>query len=232
MIEGIKKNLEKHLVPLGITAAIGGFINDVISPLLDFAYPLLIATACGFGLSLLSIIFFNKDKFLSLREKAISASIFFGVFLVVWLVYTPFAQTAPDNGYLASNVPAISSLQKILFQIKDDTTAIRQSTQRIENQVGDFKVQLRQVEQSGGINPNPITPQDYYQNAVLNKQAGKNQEALKNYEFVLDSYPVFIDPYLDWLELAKNEQDLDITKLKIENWISGVEKAGDKKIVI
>ncbi|MBK8551708.1 MAG: hypothetical protein IPL53_11850 [Ignavibacteria bacterium] len=200
-----KDFFKKSLVPMSLIGSVGAFIGDVLKPFADFGWIFLLISVAGaaiFGIVLLH--FKRKEGQIVHRQKFVAGFLFFLIFAVMWAVYIPISKAGPAQGYLADNIDAISMLQRDVLKIGEDVTEIKGDVKKIDSKLDNITAKITQVDLNGGIISDPRTPQEWYSNAVLYKLKGMNEDAIKAFEKFFNFNIIYIDPYLQYIEVAKN----------------------------
>lgn len=196
---------KKSLVPMSLIGTVGAFIGDVLKPFADFGWIFLIISLIGaiiFGVILLY--FKNKEGKIVHKEKWVAGFIFFVIFALMWGVYIPISHAGPSQGYLADNIDAISRLQTDVLKIGEDVSEIKGDVKNIDKKLDNITAKITQIDLNAGIISDPRTPQEWYSNAVLYKLKGMNEDAIRAFEKLFDYNVNYIDPYLQYIEIAKN----------------------------
>lgn len=201
----IKNFFKKSLVPLGLVGSIGGFIGDVLKPFADFGFIFLLISLAGALITGISLLYFkNKEGKIIHKEKWVAGFLFFLLFALMWGIYIPISKAGPPQGYLADNIDAISRLQTDVLKIGEDVTEIKGDVKKIDSKLDNITAKITQVDLNGGIISDPRTPQEWYSNAVLYKLKGMNEDAIKAFEKFFNFNVTYLDPYLQYIEVAKN----------------------------
>ena len=201
----IKSFFKKSLVPLGLVGSIGGFIGDVLKPFANFGFIFLMISLAGLIITGGALLYFKKKEGQVVhKEKWVAGCIFFALFALMWGIYIPIANAGPPQGYLADNIDAISKLQTDVLKIGEDVTEIKGDVKKIDSKLDNITAKITQVDLNGGIISDPRTPQEWYSNAVLYKLKGMNEDAIKAFEKFFNFNIVYVDPYLQYIEVAKN----------------------------
>lgn len=201
----IKSFFKKSLVPLGLVGSIGGFIGDVLKPFANFGFIFLMISLAGLIITGGALLYFKKKEGqVAHKEKWVAGCIFFALFALMWGIYIPIANAGPPQGYLADNIDAISKLQTDVLKIGEDVTEIKGDVKKIDSKLDNITAKITQVDLNGGIISDPRTPQEWYSNAVLYKLKGMNEDAIKAFEKFFNFNIIYVDPYLQYIEVAKN----------------------------
>lgn len=201
----IKSFFKKSLVPLGLVGSIGGFIGDVLKPFANFGFIFLMISLAGLIITGGALLYFKKKEGKVVhKEKWVAGCIFFALFALMWGIYIPIANAGPPQGYLADNIDAISKLQTDVLKIGEDVTEIKGDVKKIDSKLDNITAKITQVDLNGGIISDPRTPQEWYSNAVLYKLKGMNEDAIKAFEKFFNFNIIYVDPYLQYIEVAKN----------------------------
>ncbi len=201
----VKSFFRKSLVPLGLVGSVGGFISDVLKPFADFGFIFLMISLAGALITGISLLYFKRREGKIIhKEKWVAGFIFFALFAMMWGIYIPISKAGPPNGYLADNVDAISRLQKDVLKIGEDVTEIKGDVKKIDSKLDNITAKITQVDLNGGIISDPRTPQEWYSNAVLYKLKGMNEDAIKAFEKFFNFNIIYLDPYLQYIEVAGN----------------------------
>lgn len=204
MSELIKEYLKKNAPTFGIISAVGGFVTDVLAPLANFAFYLLIASLGGLVATWLYYQFANRDQKVTKQEAALTKLVFFGFFVVIWGLLSFVHMIGPPNGVVAETIPGVESIQESLGIIGKDVKAIKSDTEQILAELQEIKGQLANA-QSGSISASPNTAVDWYTNAVLYASQGDDEKAIEAYMKFFDyGYP-YNDAYLTFNTMARGE---------------------------
>lgn len=204
MSELIKEYLKKNGPAFGIISAVGGFVTDVLAPLANFAFYLLIASLGGLVATWLYYQFINRDQKITKQEAALTKLVFFGFFAVIWGILSFVHIIGPTNGVVAEAIPGIEQVQESLGIIQKDVQAIKSDTEQILAELRDIKAQLANA-QSGSISTNPSSAVDWYTNAILYASQGQTEKSIEAYmEFFDYGYP-YNDAYLTFNTIARGE---------------------------
>lgn len=220
MIDSIKQYIRQNLPLFGTIGGIGGFVNDVLSPLANLSLYLLIASLVGVGVTSVFYLYFKRDNVVTKQEAAKTRVVFFGVFAIIWAVFAMVHVLGPTNGVLAATVPGVEDLQRSIGILQEDVDEIRKTTADIKSdttaillQLGELKADLQAAEQ-GSIIAKPDSAEEWYGNAVLYASQGKNEEAVTAYQaFFAYGYP-YIDAYQNFNLVAKYA----MTKTELANF--------------
>lgn len=224
-----KSFLKKSLVPLGLIGSAGGFIGDVLKPFADFGLIFLLVSLTGVLITGGSLFYYKRrEGKIEHKEKLIAGFFFFAIFSLLWIIYIPISKASPPNGYLADNIDAISKLQTEVLKIGKDVTEIKSDVKKIDSKLDNLTAKITQVDLNGGIISDPRTPQEWYSNAVLYKLKGMNEDAIKAFEKLFDFNILYIDPYLQYIEIAKNVKGFEYQK---EFFTKLSEKYGENETV-
>ncbi len=133
------KVTRKATAPLGIIAAVGGFLGDVILPLLDLAPWVAGISLLAFIGSLAAYFMYKATPEKELGETLIPASLVLTAgSTIIFAIYAVAFNNAPDNGYLATNIEPVAALQSSLLGLEEDVAEIRETTERTEELVTDI----------------------------------------------------------------------------------------------
>lgn len=122
--------------PLGILAAVGGFLGDVILPLLDLAPWVAGISFLAFVGSVVAFFMFKATPEKELAESLIPASMVLTAgSTIIFAIYAVAFNNAPERGYLAENIEPIAAVQSSLLGIEADVEEIRETTERTEDLV-------------------------------------------------------------------------------------------------
>lgn len=215
MIAGISMRpfLRKSLTPLTLVGSVGAFIGDVLKPFADFGFIFLIISLTGAAITGIALwMFKKKEGKIVHREKWVAGFLFFTIFAVMWIVYIPISKAGPPQGYFADNVDAIAKLQSDVLKIGQDVTEIKGDVKKIDSKLDNLTAKITQVDLNGGIISDPRTPQEWYSNAVLYKLKGMNEDAIRAFEKLFDYNVMYVDPYLQYIEVTKNVKGYDYLK--------------------
>lgn len=134
----LAKVSRKMLGPLGTLAAIGGFLGDVILPLLDLAPWVAGFSFLAFVGSVVAFFMYKATPERELAETLIPAAIVLAAgSTIVFTGYTVLFNNAPDRGYLATNIEPIAIVQSSLLSLEAEVEEIRETTARTEDLVGE-----------------------------------------------------------------------------------------------
>ncbi len=134
----LAKVTRKMLGPLGTIAAIGGFLGDVILPLLDLAPWVAGLSFLAFVGTVVAFFMFKATPERELAETLIPAAMVLAAgSTIVFSVYTIAFNNAPDRGYLATNIEPIAVVQSSLLSLEAEVEEIRETTARTEDLVGE-----------------------------------------------------------------------------------------------
>ena len=122
--------------PLGIVAAVGGFLGDVILPLLDLAPWVAGISFLAFVGSVVAFFMFKATPEKELAESLIPASMVLTAgSTIIFAIYAVVFNNAPEKGYLAENIEPIAAVQSSLLGLEADVEEIRETTERTEDLV-------------------------------------------------------------------------------------------------
>lgn len=139
-----------------------------------------------------------------------------------------------DKGVLASTIPGLEKLQNSLFRveqkiegvkndtqvirkdtgairedaavIRNDTAAVRQDTTRIAASVEEIAKRFDSLASTGGLIPNPTTPEAHYHNARFQEVSGNFAAARKEYADYLMANLDVLDPWLSYSAMLKVQE--------------------------
>ncbi|HMS63713.1 MAG TPA: hypothetical protein PKD83_00505 [Ignavibacteria bacterium] len=209
----IKNFFKKSLVPVTLVGSVGGFISDVLKPFADFGFIFLLTALAGALITGIFLIYFKtKEGKIVHKEKWVAGFLFFVLFAMMWGIYIPISKAGPPQGYLANNIDAISKLQSDVLKIGEDVTEIKGDVKKVDSKLDNLTAKITQVDLNGGIISDPRTPQEWYSNAVLYKLKGMNEDAIKAFEKFFNFNIIYIDPYLQYIEVTKNVKGTDYLK--------------------
>ncbi len=205
----VSKHLRDQVGPLAGIAAVGGFVNDVLRPLANFAVVFLVISVVGVVVCLVMLYWFKKDGKFDKKERMLSKAMFFGILSAIWAVVLPF-YTPTSNGYLAENIESVADLQKSLLGLEEDVSDIKENTEQILENLDNVELQIAQVDESAGVISDPKTPQQYFNNAVVSLRKGENSNAQMYFEELFTFNLAYLDPHLMYLDLraADSKEDL------------------------
>ncbi|MFT5193310.1 MAG: hypothetical protein ACI85U_000314 [Candidatus Promineifilaceae bacterium] len=124
--------------PLGILAALGGFLGDVILPLLDLAPWVSGICFVVFVGSIIAFFMYKATPEKELAESLIPAAMVMSAgATIIFAVYAVVFDNAPEKGYLAENIQPIAALQSSLLGLEADVEEIRETTERTEDLLQD-----------------------------------------------------------------------------------------------
>lgn len=204
------ETFKKTGVAMGAVGAFAGFIADVLQPLAPLAgYVLLGSTAAVVVLCLLSALVKGARKWaVPITLLSFMVGVFCGVVLGL-----QSGEEGAKRGFVASNVPAVASLQESLGVIQKDVAEIKETTNRIEQKtdqviesVETIAETFNELANQGGIIPNPETPQQFYHNARLQELKSDYAGARRSYLEYFKSDLEFLDPHLRFQEFLKVQE--------------------------
>ncbi|MEM8860116.1 MAG: hypothetical protein AAGD96_17430 [Chloroflexota bacterium] len=122
--------------PLGIIAAVGGFLGDVILPLIDLA-----PWVAGFSFlifvgSVVAFFMFKATPEKEMAESMIPAAMVLSAgSTVIFIIFSVAFNAAPERGYLAENIEPLAAVQSSLLGLEAEVEEIRETTERTEDLV-------------------------------------------------------------------------------------------------
>ena len=226
MTDLLKEYLKKNAPTFGIISAVGGFVTDVLAPLANFAFYLLLASLGGLAATGLYYMMANRDKKITKNEAALTKIVFFAFFVVIWGLLSFVHVIGPDNGVVAATVPGVESLQESLGIIQQDVKDIKADTEQILLELQDIKSDLENAH-TGSITSNPDSPEEWYTNAILYASQGDDDKAVEAYEeFFAYGYP-YIDAYQNFNLIARNE----LSKKELTNFYTDLSESQPSNVV-
>ncbi|MFT7586860.1 MAG: tetratricopeptide (TPR) repeat protein [Cellvibrionaceae bacterium] len=144
------------LGPLGIIVAVGGFVGDVLQPLLNLAPWVATVSFVIFIGSTIMLVLYRRTAEVELAESLIPAVMVLAAgSTLVFTGYATIYRNAPDRGYIADNVEPVAQLQNTLFGLEEQIEEIGETVERTEDLVievatiqADTSVQIDQVDQT------------------------------------------------------------------------------------
>ena len=219
-MQSARKIIKNAAAPLGIIGAVGGFIGDVISPLIDLA-PWVAAISFAVALiSLVVVLMFHRQPGRQQGEQAALGVLVISVCgALIFGVWTLILAQAPPRGYLATNVEPIAQLQASVLGLQSDVTEIKATTNQTAQQVIESATaqatNFTQLQASfaallgkGDLVPNPTTPQEWYANARVYQLKGDTANAIKSFEGYFPFKLDYVDPYVEYASLIKTTEGL------------------------
>ena len=131
-----RKIFNRMLGPLGAIAAIGGFVGDVLQPLLDIA-----PFAAGISLiifigALIALFFYRQTSTVELAESLIPAVLIISAgSTIIFTGYSVMWDEAPERGYIATNVEPVGRAQASLLGLEQEIAEIGETVARTEELV-------------------------------------------------------------------------------------------------
>jgi len=198
------------LVVTGWLCTLGGLVADVLQPIAPFAFYVFVCAAIA--LVLLCILYFRgKRDLLGAVAFAGLATIIFGL-----LSLLQSGDEAQERGIVAAAVPAVASLQQSLGiidekldAIKEDTVALRQSSERLEANSASIMRSLEEIREGfnrDGIIAQPESPEEHYHNARLHELEGDYSAARRSYLEYFSSELPLLDPHLRFIAFLKVQE--------------------------
>ena len=216
----VRKILRNAAAPLGLIGAVGGFIGDVISPLIDLA-PWVAAISFAIALiALVIVLWFHRQPGRQQGEQAALGVLVVSVCgALIFGVWSLILANAPPRGYLAENVEPIAQLQASVLGIQQDVADIKQTTTQTAQQVQEIATaqasNFNQLQASfaallgkGDVVPNPSTPQEWYANARVYQLKGDTANAIKSFEGYFPFKLDYVDPFVEYANLIKATEGL------------------------
>jgi len=221
----------KATAPLfGMLAALGGFIADVLQPILPFISYIFYASALAFAAIVIALVIKA-----SLRSTAIEAMVFsFAMMAVSGVIYFYQTKESAHSGVLAHSISAIGDFQVALGLIDQKLSDIKESTQRIEKttertakkldavgqdtkalaantkRIADsIELTLNELLKSGGIIKHPNSPQEFYANARMYELQGDSANARRSYVKFIQFDVDYLDPHLQYQTFLKVQNGLE-----------------------
>lgn len=210
--------------PVGLIGAVGGFLSDVLLPLANFA-PVVFAfsvIATAFAYAWLFLVFRRMGQSKAFDSWAMGTLLAAFSSAMIFGLWSILLSVAPPQGFLASTVDPIADIQARLLGIEQSVGAIEQTTGQTATQVvqsataqaegfASLEQALANI-QSGQqvIIENPVTPQDWYNNARIYQLRGDTGNAIAAYEGFIESSPdlEFVDPFEDYADLLTATQGI------------------------
>lgn len=130
----VRKLFNRMLGPLGIIAAVGGFVGDVLQPLLDLAPWVAGVSFMVFVGSTVALFAYRRTADVELAESLTPAIMVLSAgSTIIFAGYSLLFMNAPDRGYIADNVQPVAELQNTLFGLEAQLEDIRETTERTED---------------------------------------------------------------------------------------------------
>lgn len=208
-------------------AAVGGFVSDVLQPIGPFSFYLFLLSvlvAVGTGIWM-----WNRRRidYISCGPTCSRICYFAAVSSVIlgvtWIFFT---STKPEEGFLASKIPAVEELQKSVWGVKKsvermESTVIQVSTDvtEIKTDVKDISKGVTSIGKMGGIITNPTTPVELYNNALIYKERGDASSQRDVLESFVGMGVQKIEPYEMLIEVIKGMEGLDGARKAYETLI-------------
>lgn len=210
MLQTTQLYLKKNAPLFGLIGGAGGFFGDVLAPLANFSFYLLVASLIGVGIMAGIYYISHRDNKVTKKEAALTRLAFFGIFTLIWGFFSFVHVVGPSNGVMAASIPGIEKLQESIgileagvVELQETTSEIKGDTEMILLELQDLRGEL-EAAQSGSITSHPDSPEAWYTNAILYASQGDDDEAVEAYEeFFAYGYP-YIDAYQNFNLLAKN----------------------------
>jgi tetratricopeptide (TPR) repeat protein len=207
------------------SAAIGGFVADVLQPIAPvslylFILSIICAIVSGMGAWLL------RQKIESNMRRRSSlfcsfttvCSILFGV---TWFLFTA---SCPDKGFLATRIDAIDSIQASLLGVQQSVDRIESTVSQVSTDVGTIKSDVKDISigvsglgKMGGIITNPTTPVEFYNNALIYKERGDVASQRKALEAFVKTGEQKIEPFEMLDDVLKGMEGPEGAKKAYEN---------------
>lgn len=215
---------KKSSGPLAIIATVGGFLSDVILPLLDLAPWIAGISFLAFVGSVVAFFMFKATPEKELGESLVPASMVLTAgSTIIFAIYAVVFNNAPEKGYLAENVQPIAAVQASLLWLEADVEEIRETTERTEDlvqeiadaqEIGFAELQeaFANLQASDTIIEDPETPQEWYSNARFHQLKGNTAEAVKAYEGYIPFGLEFVDPLQEYANLLNSTQGIGKTR--------------------
>ena len=169
----MRKVFNRMLGPLGMIAAIGGFVGDVLQPLLDLAPWVATISFIAFLGSIVALILYRRTAEVELAESLIPAILVLAAgSTIIFTGYSVLFRNAPERGYIADNVEPMAQLQNTLFGLEEQIEEIGETVVRTEDLVeevateqADTAAQIDEVDQTVNENQELL-------NQVIDNQTG------------------------------------------------------------
>lgn len=211
-------------------AAVGGFLSDVVEPLVPLSnYVFWASLVATIGLSL-ALIFIRASRPRLL--PALVLTVFFLAFSGVLVAFQ--TKETEARGVLATQFPFIAELQQALGLISKNIADIKETTSRTAEAVGRVEdstkrtesatqsiarstdrmaVTLEAIQQgfagltkSGGVIENAARPEEHYHNARLYEQRGDYGNARRSYNAFFAFHLDLLDPHLRYQSFLKVQE--------------------------
>ena len=220
MSNAIPNHLRQQATILGLIGAVGGFVSDVLQPLAPFSkYIFVLSLAASLVLGIAVVVMQNRrHRTMPLLFLSVAFLVFSGLLLSLQ------TKESEAKGILATNFPAIESLQSVLGLIQRDVAEIKEttkktaetvtriegssertarSTETIARSTDKIAASLEAIQQgfvnlskSGGVIENASRPEEHYYNARLYEQRGDYLNARRSYNSFFAFKLDFLDPHL------------------------------------
>ena len=220
MCNAIPNHLRQQATILGLIGAVGGFVSDVLQPLAPFSkYIFVLSLAASLVLGIAVVVMQNRrHRTMPLLFLSVAFLVFSGLLLSLQ------TKESEAKGILATNFPAIESLQSVLGLIQRDVAEIKEttkktaetvtriegssertarSTETIARSTDKIAASLEAIQQgfvnlskSGGVIENASRPEEHYYNARLYEQRGDYLNARRSYNSFFAFKLDFLDPHL------------------------------------
>ena len=97
-------------------------------------------------------------------------------------------------------------IEKKVDAVKEDTGAIRTDTAKLVASVDQIAQRFESLSSTGGLIPNPETPEEHYHNARMQELNGNFSAARKEYTEYLRSNLEVLDPWLNYATMLKAQE--------------------------
>ncbi|MFK7802656.1 MAG: tetratricopeptide repeat protein [Anaerolineae bacterium] len=136
IIPVLRKIFNRMLGPLGLIAAIGGFVGDVLQPLLDLAPWVAGISFAIFVGSIFALMMYRRTADIELAESLIPAVMVLAAgSTLIFAGYSVVFRNAPERGYIADNIEPMAQLQNSLFGLEAQIEEIGETVTRTEDLV-------------------------------------------------------------------------------------------------
>ena len=207
----VKNTAQQFAALAGVLSFLGGFISDVLQPLAPVAH-YLFAGGLGVGLALLvvaGLVSSVRGTVLPIAIVSTCTGIVAGLLSLIQLGW----EDNFERGVLASQFPAVASLQDTLGIVQRDVAEIKETTQRIEDKTDTVLTKLEGISaafsnltEQGGVIPEPKTPEQFYHNARLYELKGDYGNARRAYLGYFRFNLEYLDPHLRFQQFLKVQE--------------------------
>lgn len=136
IIPVLRKIFNRMLGPLGLIAAVGGFVGDVLQPLLDLAPWVAGFSFAIFVGSIIALSMYRRTADVELAESLIPAVMVLAAgSTIIFAGYSVVFRNAPERGYIADNIEPMAQLQNTLFGLEAQIEEIGETVTRTEDLV-------------------------------------------------------------------------------------------------